>query len=493
MFCVNTRAKLCIISGVYNVNDMKEATSKGRLFAARQRAAASSPAQMPDNAGGDDTGKSGNNDKGGGMPIGSFVMMARGVVEDNFNPLWIAGEVANYHRAASGHWYFVLRDDVGQADCVMLARQNALVGGALTDGDAVEVFAQPTIYPPRGRFQLSVRFLRRTGAGRLYQLFAERKMEWARRGWFDESAKTMPPFLPETIGIVGSEAGAAVRDVLAVLNKRLPSAKWVLYPAPAQGADAAMKIAAALDIANKRGEVDVLIVCRGGGGIEDLWAYNEEEVVAAIVRSQLPVITGIGHEIDETLADYAADIRAATPTAAAAKAVPDGAELLRRVDALADMLDVAIGRRLADDGQKLDWCMHQLLRALKAKIESDALLDLRHRHLQVALRRRLDIAAASLHAVKLRKPVMADVENHVKLRQESLTAAAMGYIGNMREKCDMASAKLGALDPQRTLNRGYSITTNAKGTAITDAATIAPGASLSIQFAKGKTKATAND
>ncbi|MGI9338146.1 MAG: exodeoxyribonuclease VII large subunit [Gammaproteobacteria bacterium] len=456
--------------------------------------------------------------------------MARGVVEESFAPLWLAGEVANFTCAASGHWYFVLRDESGQADCVMLTRQNALVGGILTDGDAVEVFAQPTIYPPRGRFQLAVRFLRQTGAGRLYQLFMERKREWMARGWFDDSHKKTPPFMPECVGVIGSEAGAAVRDVFVTLAKRLPSAKVVLYPAPAQGADAAEKIAAALDMANKRGDVDVLIVCRGGGGIEDLWAYNEEAVVSAIVRSKLPVITGIGHEIDETLADYAADIRAATPTAAAAKAVPDGAELLRRVGGLSDALYAAIGRKMADSGQKLDWCARQLARALKAKAESETLLDLRRQNLQVALRRRLDIAKGSLRAVKLRKPDIANYENNAKsrqsslavalrrrldiakgslravklpkpdiagyennvqLRRSSLAAAAGANVERKREQFAVAEARLGALNPHRTLERGYSITTNAAGKAITDARTITPGDKLTIQFAKGKTPATA--
>lgn len=475
---------------------MKKAASGRRLFPASGRAGAGKSAPKPKAAtpkpppnppkpGGDDN-------KGGGVAIGKFVAMARGVVEDNFPPLWLSGEVANFTCAASGHWYFVLRDEAGQADCVMLARQNALVGGVLADGDAVEVFAQPTIYPPRGRFQLAARFVRRTGAGRLYQLFVRRKQEWAARGWFDESRKKMPPFLPQCVGIVGSESGAAVRDVLAVLNKRLPSAKWLLYPAPAQGADAAEKIAAALDLANKRGEVDVLIVCRGGGGIEDLWAYNEEAVVSAIIRSKLPVITGIGHEIDETLADYAADIRAATPTAAAAKAVPDGAELSRRVAGLAESLSAAIGRRMADDTQRMDWCARQLSRALRAKAEGGALLDIRRRHLHTAIRRRLDTAAATLQGIKLRKPSIAGYEDNADKRRAALQAAAGGYTKRAGEQCAVLQAKISALDPHRTLARGYSITTNAAGKAITDARTITPGDKLTIQLAKGKTTATAN-
>ena len=460
--------------------DMKEAESGRRLFAAKKQsglAAAHKPAA--------DSGKS-------GVKIGEFVAMARGVVEDSFSPLWLAGEVANFTRAASGHWYFVLRDELGQADCVMLARQNTLAEATPAEGDAVEVFAQPTIYPPRGRFQLAVRFLRQTGAGRLYQLFMTRKREWAARGWFDAARKKSLPFMPGRIGVIGSESGAAVRDVFAVLAKRFPAAQVVLYPAPAQGADAAPKIAAALDMANRRGECEVLILCRGGGGIEDLWAFNEEEVVLAIVRSGLPVITGIGHEIDETLADYAADCRAATPTAAATKAVPDSAELSRRLQVLANALATSAGRRLADDCQKLDWCAQQLARLLKAKTESAELMFMRERSLQSALRRRLDIADGGLRAIRLRKPAMAVYQNAVHLQQAALTSAAGDIADKLQEKCAVLAATFGALNPQRTLSRGYSITTNAAGKAITDAQKLSPKDKLQIQFAKGKAKVIVN-
>ncbi len=426
---------------------------------------------------------------GGAVAVGEFVASARTVVEGSFAPLWLAGEVANFTRAASGHWYFVLRDELGQADCVMLARQNALAGGAPREGAAVEVFAQPTIYPPRGRFQLAVRFLRATGAGRLHQLFVARKREWAARGWFDSSRKRGLPFLPERVGVVGSRSGAAVRDVFACLARRLPSARAVLFPAPAQGADAAEKIAAALAEADGGG-CDVLILCRGGGGIEDLWAFNEEEVVAAVVRCKTPVVTGIGHEIDETLADFAADARAATPTAAAELAAPDGKELLRQTEKLAKSIRAALSRRTSDESQRLDIAARRLRRALAAKTESAGDLRWRGEKLRDAAARRLQIAAEGLRARKLRPPNVALYAAEFSRIGGGLSRAAFAEIARARQSGDSVAAAFSALNPQRTLQRGYSITTAENGKAVTDATTLASGETLKIQFARGQARAT---
>ena len=461
------------------------ASSKGgKLFAPSKR----KPAAGGDGVGARDGG-GGNAPAAKAVAVGEFVLAARGVVEDSFAPLWLVGEVANFTRAASGHWYFVLRDENGQADCVMMARQNALTGVVPAEGDAVEVFAQPTIYPPRGRFQLSVRFLRPTGEGRLHQLFMERKREWTARGWFDSSRKKKLPFLPMHVGVVGSEAGAAVRDVFAVLAKRLPSARATLYNAPAQGADAAEKIAAVLDMANKRAQVDVLILCRGGGGIEDLWAFNEEAVVSAIVRSEIPIVTGIGHEVDETLADFAADARAATPTAAAALAVPDGAELSRRIEGLARLMKLSVERLIADNAQSADICARRLAQALSAKIEDGGAMILREKNLRAAALRRLEFAEGSLRAIRLRRPNIAQYADKLQSQSAALIMSASAAIKNKEEKSALLGASLSALNPQRTLSRGYSITTNAEGKAITDSQNVRAGDMLKIQFAKGTAKA----
>lgn len=309
------------------------------------------------------------------VPIGEFVADARRHLEQTLPPLWVGGEIAGFTAAASGHWYFVLRDENGQADCVMLARDNRAVSAAARpkDGDHIALFGRPTLYAPRGRFQLQAKFIRAAGAGRLYAEFVRRKREWAERGWF---ANARPlPLLPDCVGVVSSLAGAALRDVLRTLGRRAPGVAVVVYPAPAQGEGAAEKIGAAVRIAGRRAECDVLVVCRGGGGMEDLWAYNEEAVVAAVYESPLPVVTGIGHEIDETLADFAADHRAATPTAAAVAAVPDAAELLRQNSERARRLRHLAEGRLDEAGQRLDW-------AAKLLAPPEHLLAAKRQHLR---------------------------------------------------------------------------------------------------------------
>jgi exodeoxyribonuclease VII large subunit len=339
------------------------------------------------------------------LSISKFLLIARQTVEERLPALWVSGEVANFTQAASGHWYFVLRDADGQVDCMMPGRYNALSRTPPNEGEAVEVMAQPSIYTPRGRFQLMVRFMRPAGgAGERYQAFVERKKNWAARGWFDTAQKQALPFLPKTIGIVGSVAGAALHDVLQTLHNRLPAINVIIYPAPAQGTDAAQKIATAIHTAGRRVECEVLIVCRGGGGIEDLWAYNEELVVSAIVNSSIPIVTGIGHETDETLADFAADVRASTPTGAAVAAVPNGAELSVRLRAVVAAFYRQTQREISEHSQRLDWTtitMNKLnaFVATKNTVYQRAVIQFATvtGQYEMACRRQFENAAARLH------------------------------------------------------------------------------------------------
>ena len=388
------------------------------------------------------------------LSVGVFLAAARRTVENEFPARWIAGEVANFTRAASGHWYFVLRDSDAQVDCVMLKRYNGLLPAPPAEGDAVEILAQASIYPPRGRFQLLARFLRHTGDGQLHQLYARRKREWDARGWFSSAAKKSPPVSPHVIGVVGSTAGAAVRDVLRTLKMRMPSISVVVYPAPAQGADAAAKIAAAIRIANRRSECETILVVRGGGGIEDLWAYNEEETVAAIVESRLPVITGIGHEIDETLADLAADVRAPTPTGAAVLAAPDVRELRGVLRVAAENFRRAAVRDFRDRGQRLDWAAAALSRP-------SALLQSKIAALQNAATR--------------------------------FVAAAARRTENADSRLNRAAAVLRACDPKHTLARGYSIVRDSAGAIVADGGALRGGDELNLTFALGDARAIVRD
>lgn len=388
------------------------------------------------------------------ISVGAFVAAARRTVEKEIPARWIGGEVANFTRAASGHWYFVLRDSDAQADCVMLRQYNNLLPAPPAEGDAVEVLAQASIYAPRGRFQLLARFLRHTGDGQWHQLYARRKKEWAARGWFNSAAKQSPPFWPRTVGVVGSTSGAAVRDVLRTLKTRMPSINVIVYPAPAQGADAAAKIAAAIHLANRRRECETLLVVRGGGGMEDLWAFNEEETVAAIVKSRLPVITGIGHEIDETLADLAADVRAPTPTGAAVLASPDGKELQGQWRAAAANFHRAAVRNFRDNTQ------------------------------------RLDFAAAALSRPSL---LLHTKTSELRNAAAQFVNAAKQQILSVDSQIRRADAVLRACDPQNTLARGYGIIRNADGKLITDGGVLRGGEELHLTFAKGGARATVRD
>ncbi|HEX5863995.1 MAG TPA: exodeoxyribonuclease VII large subunit, partial [Casimicrobiaceae bacterium] len=252
------------------------------------------------------------------LPVSLLVSSARLLIERHLGLAWISGEVSNLARAASGHVYFVLKDDQAQVRCVLFRQKAQLLGFALQDGLHVEVRATPTIYEARGEFQLNVETARVSGLGALYEQFARLKARLEAAGWFAAGRKrALPPF-PRAIGIVTSRRAAALADVLTTLARRTPSLRVIVYPTSVQGSGAAVEIAAAIATANARAEVDVLIVCRGGGSIEDLWAFNEEIVARALLDSRIPIVSGVGHETDFTICDFVADVRAPTPTAAAA-------------------------------------------------------------------------------------------------------------------------------------------------------------------------------
>lgn len=421
------------------------------------------------------------------MPVSEFLHAARRAIEGALPELWVEGEVTGFKSYPSGHWYFGLRDSEAQVRCVMFRQDNAHITGTPQDGDAVRVRAKPDIYVQRGSFQLTVRDLQLAGAGRLYQIFAERHREWKTRGWFDDDKKKMPPEWPETVGVVASDQGAALRDVLRTLKTRMPSIRVVVYPAPAQGKDAAPKIADAIAVANQRRECDVLLVVRGGGGIEDLWAYNEEPAVAAIVDSALPVITGIGHEVDRTLADFAADRSGPTPTAAAALASPDAAVLRRRLREAAGALRRATRRHLNERSQQIDWARDRIPRP---SLFVDRKLEMLKHHamrLSRAPAHVIETLAGQLGAARarLRPPSLSELQARLQRAADKVRVAARTKNNSFRYRLDRAKTSLEACNPQRTLARGYSIVRDASGKAVRDASSLRPGNSLGLTFASG--------
>jgi len=295
------------------------------------------------------------------VPVSRFVADARMLLERQIGLTWISGELSGCTRAASGHFYFTLKDASAQVRCVFFRHKAQGLGFTLREGLAVEVRAVPTIYDARGEFQLNVETMRLAGLGALYERFVQMKTALAAAGLFDSARKrSLPPF-PRRIGIVTSRHAAALRDVLTTLRRRFPSVPVILYPASVQGADAAREIAAAIRLANTHASVDVLIVCRGGGSLEDLWAFNEEIVARAVYDSLLPVVSGVGHETDFTICDFVADVRAATPTAAATLVAPDRAALSGALLELRRRVLRACAHHLGASAQRLDAAARRLV------------------------------------------------------------------------------------------------------------------------------------
>ena len=416
------------------------------------------------------------------------------LLESNVPLLWVRGEISNLVKAASGHFYFLLKDDQAQVRCVMFRHKNILLSQQngmvqLGNGQLVEVLAVATLYEQRGDFQLTVEQMRPAGQGILYERFERLKQLLQNEGLFAAGRKRALPVFPKCIGIITSPQAAALRDVLTTLKNRLPSVPVVLYPTPVQGTGSAEKIAAAIQFANRRAECDVLIVCRGGGSIEDLWAFNEEVVARAIAASEIPIISGVGHETDFTIADFVADERAPTPTAAAQRVAPDRHALLKGLQDQAQHLQRAQRNRLQNAMQALDYLQHRLVhpaQQLQRQAQQLHQLQLRmqrafaylrqHQHWQwQSLAQRLRTSSSDFARLQDKRATLA---------QRMAKAMRAGQAQRM-VRVDNAAQHLILLDPTKVLARGYSLVQDASGGVVSDAGQLAIGAELRITFAKG--------
>jgi exodeoxyribonuclease VII large subunit len=384
---------------------------------------------------------------GGAVTVSQLLRSVRDTLERRFPLMWVRGELSNVSRAPSGHCYFTLKDDGAQVDCVMFRSRLAAVDWELRNGAQVEVRALASLYEPRGRFQLTVEAMRRAGLGPLYERFVRLKSRLEQEGLFDAAAKRPVPEHPRCIGVVTSPAAAALRDVLTTLARRNPAIPVIVYPAPVQGEGAAARLAAMLARAGARGECDVLLLVRGGGSLEDLWQFNEEAVARAIRACPIPVVVGVGHETNFTIADFAADQRAPTPTAAAELASPSRAELAARLAQCA--------RRLARE-----------------------------------MRRRLEYATQAVDAGARR---LVHPAQRLRAYQQMVTqlSARLGFsFLHALHSCEAKLARLGAalagMDPAAVLARGYSITYTRSGELLRDAAQVRPGERLRTALARGE-------
>jgi exodeoxyribonuclease VII large subunit len=424
-------------------------------------------------------------------------LAAKQLIEGGLPLLWVRGEISNFVSAASGHWYFSLKDEQAQVRCVMFRHKSQYLDFRPANGMLVEVLALATLYEARGDFQLTLEKMRPAGLGALYEAFERLKAKLDAEGLFDEGRKRDLPLLPKQIGIVTSPQAAALRDVLRTLANRMPSVPVLLYPTPVQGEGAAQKIAQAIRVASQRAECDVLIVCRGGGSIEDLWSFNEEDVARAIAASHIPVVSGVGHETDFTIADFVADLRAATPTAAAQAVVPDRRELMQSLARLRQHLARAALRQLERRMQQMDYLQRRLVHPAQRIRQQEERLD--------ALQQRLRLASANAAQQRqwrwdvLRQRLRGLCPDIARLREQQANLGRH-LDAAMRRTLDRHDAKLLAmrqhlqlLDPQQVLARGYSLVRDAQGNIVSSSERIAVGDELDITFAQGGARAAVQE
>lgn len=393
------------------------------------------------------------------------------LVVGRFSVCTVTGEISGLSRAASGHVYFNLKDADGAAAllrCAMFRRSAGMLAFVPADGQRVEVRGRLGVYEPRGELQVVVEAMRAAGAGALYEEFLRRKARLEAQGLFERVRKRALPPYPRTVGIVSSLGAAALHDVLTALARRAPQVQIIVYPSPVQGADAPQALVRAITLASTRAEVDVLIVCRGGGSLEDLWAFNDEQVVRAIAASSVPVVCGVGHETDVTLADMAADLRAATPTAAAELVAPTRQACLSVLDALAALLQRRVRDALELQAQRLDRNALRLARPGQAvRQQRERLLLLGHR-LAVQLPRAMQSQQARLTQAE------ADLRRGLERR-----------LSGHQQQLQTLAARLRALDPRQVLARGYAWLSDADARPVTSVHQLAIGAALQVVLHDG--------
>jgi exodeoxyribonuclease VII large subunit len=352
------------------------------------------------------------------LSVGDLNRAIASSLEERFDAVWVSGEISNFKAYDSGHWYFSLKDEEGQIRCVMFRGRNGQVGFMPQSGDLVEVAANLGFYVPRGDIQLTVQSMRRAGMGGLYEAFLKLKAKLAKEGLFDLENKRPIPTHPGAIGIVTSPQAAALKDVLSTLARRAPHIPIVIYPTLVQGLDAPAGIISALKAAEKENVVDVILLVRGGGSIEDLWAFNDEQLAYAIAQSSIPIVSGVGHETDVTIADFVADLRAPTPTGAAELAAPRRDQMLQELDAIMQSLLQRVSQRVEREAQTLD---------------------------QLALR----LSHALPNPDRMREQISG--------WQKRLNQAWLVRVENWKRDQGHFQFQLEMLNPQRTLERGYAV------------------------------------
>ena len=390
------------------------------------------------------------------------------MLENQLGAVWLTGEISNFSQPVSGHWYLSLKDENAQVRCAMFRMKNLRVSFRPTNGMQVLVRANVSLYEPRGDYQLIIESMHLAGEGLLMQQFEALKLKLAAEGLFAQHLKKKLPHFSKAVGIITSKTGAALQDILHILQRRDPSLKIIIYPTAVQGKDAATEIAQMIELANQRQEVDVLIVGRGGGSLEDLWCFNEEMVARAIFHSHLPVISAVGHETDVTIADFVADVRAPTPSAAAELVSRNQTELLQQLQYRRQRLEIALDRLFAEKQQKLRHLslrLHNQHPQAQLRIQQQLITQLSHR-LQQSLRHRWQKTAENLTALSMRlykNPLplrLQQYEQQLAQLKVRLNSHMNLTLSLQQKQLAHLCGKLDSLSPLKVLARGYSITQN---------------------------------
>ena len=385
------------------------------------------------------------------LTVSELNRLANQLLSQSFPLFWVSGEVSNLTRAASGHWYFSLKDAGAQVRCVMFKGRNSYLDWAPKEGDKVEARCTVTLYEARGDFQLSIEFLQRAGLGVLFEAFEKLKAKLQLEGLFDPARKQALPDHPKQIGVITSPDAAALRDVLSTLRRRMPSIAVIIYPTPVQGKGAATLIAEAINTATQRAECDVLIVCRGGGSLEDLWSFNEESVARAMAACPIPIISGVGHETDFTIGDFVADVRAATPTAAAELVTPSREAMLNALKQLNLQLSRACLSLINQRSQALDYLARRLISPLQ------------------------QIAGQKSQLAQAAYRLSHAWQQQLQTKQQHLLRLGQN---------------LSHLNPQAVLTRGYAFVQNKDGAIVSSSRQLQAGEAVSLTFGTGSADAT---
>ena len=420
----------------------------------------------------------------------------RTVLETGFPLLWLEGEVSNFSRPGSGHWYFTLKDEAAQVKCAMFRNRNLLVKLQPENGKQVLVRARIGLYEARGDYQIIIEHMEEAGDGALRRQFEQLKKKLADEGLFDSAHKKNIPESVARVGIITSATGAAIHDILTTLQRRAPMQSIVVYPVPVQGKGASQKIAEAIKKANTRNEVDVLLLARGGGSLEDLWEFNEEAVARAVYNSDIPIVTGVGHEIDFTIADFVADFRAATPTAAAELISPDRFQQLQKLTSIKSRLIYLLQQRLQQKQQQVDW-LYKRIRHPKQQIQhiQNKLDHLSQRHIRV-MEITLNKAQAKVELLRVR---IQKYDPSQRLQQAQLRyvnvkkrfqRVTMQLIQQKKQRLQHLAYTLDTLSPLHTLKRGYAIVKDQHNKVISTSAVLKNGQSVKTELAQGHFFAT---